>query len=325
MLKLVTLLAAAVAALAAKGRVVRVEVEPAKVVEVPGGTFLMGLDPEDVEYATAACMRLHGENLPNPRAICELHRQMSEAMEIHDVHLSSYAIDRHEVTVAEYRACVHSGECALDPLTAGDERYVADDALPIVNVTWDEARAMCAWRGGRLPTEAEWEKAARGDDGRRWPWGDPTDLADDILTWKADDWNHGKMPALAMVRVDDMPGRKQGPLTEWADADDSDGFAYAAPPGSFPFGDSPYGTLDQAGNVAEWVLDEWSPDGYQGLPTTDPVRGADTSSDRPRIVRGGSWRDPATFGWTQMRQPINLVIEGTDRMPHVGFRCAFDR
>jgi formylglycine-generating enzyme required for sulfatase activity len=317
-------LAAALASLAAKGRVVRVEVEPPKVVEVPGGTFQMGLAPEDMDAAEAVCIRLHGEHRSNMTGRCTEYRSMAELMLLRDVHVSAFAIDRLEVTVAEYRDCVHDGECPLDPLIAGDERYVADDGLPIVNVTWDEARQLCAWRGGRLPTEAEWEKAARGDDGRRWPWGDRD---------HDEDFNHGQLPAEATVAVDDLeqrsrwisPNQVRLNSTHWADPDDSDGFAYAAPPGSFPFGDGPYGTLDQAGNVAEWVADEWSDQGYFGLSDSNPVRGADAGADVLRVVRGGSWVDPLAFSWTYMRATMNWGIRGTERLPHVGFRCAYDR
>jgi formylglycine-generating enzyme required for sulfatase activity len=322
------LLACSVGALAGparagKGRVVRVEVEPPPVVEVPDGTFTMGLSPDDFDAAEMTCVRLHGENRAALTSYCYVYRVMSELMQAREVHLGASAIDRHEVSVAEYRACVHDSECPLDPLLVGDERHVAGDALPVVNVTWSEARQFCAWRGGRLPTEAEWEKAARGDDGRRWPWGDVD---------HDDDFNHGKLPAAAMVAVEDLASRNR-PIgqgikinwTDWADPDDGDGFAYASPVGSFPFGDGAYGTLDQAGNVAEWVVDAWSPDGYTDLPDTDPVRGADEVGDLPRVVRGGSWLDPPVFARVYMRPSTNWKIRGSDRLPHVGFRCAYDR
>src|SRR5512134_3264010 len=87
-----------------------------------------------------------------------------------EVYVSPFLIDRREVTAAEYRRCVLAGSCDLTPLVAGDRRFIRDD-LPVVNVTWFDAVSFCGWQGKRLPTEAEWEKAARGDDARRWPWG----------------------------------------------------------------------------------------------------------------------------------------------------------
>lgn len=307
------------------GKVVKVERPPARVVEIDGGTFSMGLAIDDLERLEGSCSRLHGEQRAQVvftgglgLGFCEEYRVMGESMLMRDVHVSAFGIDRWEVTVDDYRGCVRAGACGIDPLIDGDERYLGDD-LPIVNVTWTEARAYCAWQGGRLPTEAEWERAARGDDQRRFPWGDRE---------RPDDWNHGQMPSAAMVAVDDLLHRSSGPrlnFTDFGDSDDSDGFTYAAPVGSFVWDEGPFGTHDQAGNVAEWVEDEYSLHGYLGLPASNPVRGRDTGATVPRVVRGGSWRDPSVLGEVAMRAPINRLITGDQRHPHVGFRCAYDR
>jgi len=310
----------AAAGAAGRGKVVRIEQPPSRVVEVSGGTFPMGITPEDAELAVGACLALHGEHRFSQ--VCAAYQTMLGFMLVRDVHVSTFAIDRYEVTVGEYRACIHAGACELDALLAGDERHVANDALPIVNVTWDEARAFCAWRDGRLPTEAEWEKAARGEEGRRWPWGDRD---------RPDDFNHGQLPPEATSAVDDLDwrttqlGAQRGNWTDYADPDDSDGYRYAAPPGALPWNEGPYGTFDQAGNVAEWVLDEYSTDvlGYYGLPDSDPVRNPDGGGSLFRVIRGGSWRDPQLYGWTFLR-PV-VWVAGTSRLPHVGFRCAYPR
>src|SRR5439155_18385940 len=91
-------------------------------------------------------------------------------MEPREVFVSAYWIDRDEVSVTDYRACINAGECDLDATVAGDDRYIQDGGA-MVNVTWDDAQRYCRWRGGRLPTEAEWERAARGDGNGPWPWG----------------------------------------------------------------------------------------------------------------------------------------------------------
>lgn len=321
----IVLLAAATAASAGHGRVVRVERPALRVVEVPGGKFAMGMIESDTAAVLLACISLHGDNRERKIVpICFSASEMFEAMAIRDVSVSTFAIDRYEVTVAEYRVCVHAGGCGIDPLIAGDERYVADHALPIVNVTWSEARTFCAWRDGRLPTEAEWEKAARGTDGRLWPWGDRE---------RPDDFNHGRVPAAANAAVDDLDVRNRAvgansyhaTSTDFGEVDATDGHRYAAPPGSYVWGEGPFGTFDQAGNVAEWVVDEATKDGYDLLPTTNPVRGANSGAVVARVIRGGSWRDPPVFAMTAVRAPINLAIKGDERYPHVGFRCAYDR
>ena len=220
----------------------------------------------------------------HPSARCtDVYAKELDAIAARPVHVDSFAIDREEVSVRDYKACVAAGACALDPLVVGAPGYVADD-LPMVEVTWGEARDYCRWRGARLPTEAEWERAARGDDGRVWPWGDVP---------RREDFNHGKAPDEVMADLDKQsgPGSQVGaslpPDYPYGLADDSDGHAYAAPPGSYRWGAGPYGTLDQAGNVAEWVADVWSAKGYAGLGADDPVRDVPDmpGPDPPRLPR----------------------------------------
>jgi formylglycine-generating enzyme required for sulfatase activity len=272
------------------------------------------------------------------------------------VFLAAFAIDRYEVTVADYRACITAGRCNLDPLIAGDERYIRDE-WPIVNITWAEAQEYCRWRGGRLPTEAEWERAARGADvGKNsdqeerdraaemvWPWCYEKYLAcsskrgqarEDCLTQKcverAKDFNHGQERSQAMRDVE----RSGLSLHLLGDPDASDGFALLAPPGQYPWGQGPYGTRDQAGNVAEWVADARGPNdtqmGYAGVSgctaidedirCINPKR---EGTDRDvRVVRGGSWRQPTFLARANVRDPFGLVYEPGRRFSHIGFRCA---
>ncbi|HRC58515.1 MAG TPA: SUMF1/EgtB/PvdO family nonheme iron enzyme, partial [Kofleriaceae bacterium] len=128
--------------------------------------------------------------------------------------------------------------------------------------------------------------------------------------------NHGRLTA-AMMRgrgnVHDVLG----------DPDDADGALLLAPPGNYPWGAGPFGTLDQAGNVAEWVYDAWSDTGYERLSGTNPVR--EPTLFDPRVVRGGSWRTTQETARVDARDVFNDEYLPDMRSPYVGFRCAWDR
>ncbi len=306
----------------AGGRAVRVEAPKKREVFIPAGTFEMGVDEDEATSALTQCQLAYFPPNQVPKAqtltgqfvdFCSEYYNELAAMAPRDVFLDGYAIDRDEVSVDDYRHCVAAGACTLDALVDGDERYIHDD-WPMVNVTWDEAQTFCRWRGGRLPTEAEWERAARGDrPGADWPWGDFESLKD---------FNHGQPRTAAMREIERQ--LTQVPLRFFGDPDESDGVALLAPPGSFPWGESAFGTRDQAGNVAEWTADAHFADernrGYQGLPTMNPLREGPTGQSR--VVRGGSWRQPAFVSRSNLRDPFNLLYEPTQRYAHIGFRCA---
>ena len=162
----------------------------------------------------------------------------------HVVALDEYWIDAYEITNAQYRLCVDGGACT-EP-RAWTNADLSGDQQPVL-VFWEGAQAYCTWVGGRLPTEAEWEKAARGPDGRTWPWGN--------------EWQDG-----------------------WANlSGPEDGYGPTAPVGSFPNDVSPYGLLDVAGNAAEWVADWFDKDYYARSPARNPTGPA--SGDQ-RVRRG---------------------------------------
>jgi len=301
--------AGAQAGAAHPGRIRRVDATPPREVVVPGGTFTMGIAPDDVDGLVSEC------KLATSDQLCEDpergYRHQLTMLAARQVHVDAFAIDRDEVTVHDYKRCIEAGACALDPLVVSPAGFVTD-ASPMVDVTWAEARAYCRWRGGRLPTEAEWERAARGDDARIWPWGDAL---------RPDDFNHGKPPDevtrqldLAASHTTDYP---------YGLADDSDGHAAAAPPGSYRWGEGPFGTLDQAGNVAEWVVDVWSERGYADLGSNDPVRDApDVPGPIHHVFRGGSWAQAPYLGRADVRDPYNALYDDDVRTTYIGFRCA---
>lgn len=304
----------------AQGRVVRVEdTTRNREVRVPAGVFTMGVDPNAVEAAKTACNSAFDAasgTLPNGQRLdfCADYYDDLSAMSQRDVYLDAFMIDRYEVSVRDYRACVARGACDLDALVSGDERYIRDD-WPMVNVTWDEAQAYCRWKGGRLPTEAEWERAARGDEpGAIWPWGERE---------QPKDFNHGQRRAHAMQQIERI--KQTVPYNFFGDPDDSDGHVLIAAPGSYVWGQSPFGTHDQAGNVAEWTADAYvftnEVKGYQKLSAHNPLRDA-ASPSAPRVVRGGSWRQPAFIAKSNLRDPFNGLYEANRRFAHIGFRCA---
>ncbi|HWO24829.1 MAG TPA: SUMF1/EgtB/PvdO family nonheme iron enzyme [Kofleriaceae bacterium] len=234
----------------------------------------------------------------------------------HEVTLAGYCIDKLEVTVKEYEACVVAKGCPAAPRTVHQdgilrvelERYSllcnGDDRLdhPINCVDWAQAVAYCRWAGKRLPTEAEWEYAARGASGQTYPWGNDPPSAGSLNACGAE--------CVAMrARIPGSAGHSSEKMYEA-----SDGWETTAPVGSFPAGASPFGVLDMAGNVAEWTAD-WYAD-YSKEAVTDP-RGAQVGETR--VCRGSGWNSSAAGS--------SSAAFRFSRRPHyrlsgVGFRCA---
>ena len=265
---------------------------PNGMIHVPAGEFLMGSPP--------------GQGSRNERPQ-------------HRVRLSAFCLDIVPVTVAAYLSCVRSGTCEpahsvpdypgiTTQIRRIDSRWCnaarpdrGDHPLNCVN--WTQAVTFCHWRSARLPTEAEWEYAARGSTGRRYTWGDTPEPSPTLLNACgrecAEELRHAAVSSGTMYSV-------------------NDGWPSTAPVGSFPAGASPFGILDMAGNVMEWTGDWYGP--YQpsgGTAESDPT-GPTTGSTR--VVRGSDW---ARFIPSTTRAAVRRSDTPTARASSAGFRCAF--
>jgi len=233
---------------------------------IPGGTFMMGSERHD------------DEKPPHPMTV------------------AAFQLDDIEVTTGAYAECVASGACTTAG-TGGDCNAGKPDRVshPINCVDYAQAESYCRWHGGRLPTEEEWEYAARGSDGREYPWGaaQPT-------------------PRLLNACGSECPYSSkmfQG----------NDGWPETAPVGSYPEGKSPFGALDMAGNVWEWVDGWYCFSGYKpGIPTNSNWHksGCQTNS---HVLRGGCW---GSSGPTGVRAARRIGLSLVSRNDLAGFRCA---
>jgi serine/threonine-protein kinase len=234
---------------------------------VPAGEFLMGASPSDPEAS-------------------------EREKPLHAVFLDAYWIDQIEVTNRMYRMCVNAGIC---PTPQRGSEFDDPDLIdhPVAWVDWQAAAIYCQWAGRRLPTEAEWEKAARGPDERTFPWGSSA-IAGHLLNF-------------ADRNLDE----------DWADSSVNDGYEYGAPVGSYPAGAGPYGALDMAGNVWEWVSDWYDPGYYLDTVVENPA-GPLSSPTGQHPVRGGSFLSNAR----NVRVAYRYGYSPTTAAADLGFRCA---
>ncbi len=256
----------------------KLRVQPAARVRIEAARFHMGSDDDAIARAVSTCLLS-----PPSSGRCRADLFADEKPD-HDVFLSAYAIDRLEVSNQAYLRCVSAGACAPSGISESDPR-VGRPEQPVASVSWRDADAYCTWAQGSLPTEAQWERAARGDSARSFPWGH---------VWNTHLANHGA-----------------GDESE----SELDGYRYAAPVNAFRDGRSFYGLQNMAGNVWEFVADRYAAYDAQAnaVEPTGPASGSE------RTIRGGSWRSPPHT----LRVTARARIPEPERRADVGFRCAY--
>ncbi|HJS18633.1 MAG TPA: SUMF1/EgtB/PvdO family nonheme iron enzyme [Anaerolineales bacterium] len=224
-------------------------------------------------------------------------RSAPDELPAHEVTLDAFWMDQLEVTNAMYQLCIQAGSCTPPQNFKSSRRteYFNNSEFkdyPVVYVTWGQAKSYCEWAGRHLPSEAEWERAARGDDWRTFPWGE--DKADGLRA-------NYNMIVGDTSRV-----------------------------GTYPLGASPFGVLDLAGNVAEWTNDYYSATYYVMTGEALNPTGPETSASLRRVVRGGSLGDAeinirvpkrsSVLGSNPELHPASSAYLG-DFSPRIGFRC----
>jgi serine/threonine-protein kinase len=240
----------------------------------------------------------------------------------HAVYLDEFWIDQYEVTNTQFAQFVAATGYTTDAERAGQSRVwntsensnwvrgadwrhpqgagdniAGMDNHPVVQVSWNDANAYCTWAGRRLPTEAEWEKAARGNSLDSFPWGS---------NFNCSNGNYDDETRIDSYTVSGSAS--------------CDGYPRTAPVGSFPAGQSSYGAYDMSGNVWEWVADWFSATYYNASPENNP-RGPSGGSDK--ILRGGSWFSEMKFLYIPYRDGESNTPDFRDDIS--GFRCAVTR
>ena len=248
---------------------------------VPAGEFTMGSDADD---GLAECQKI--------RRDCQ-RRWFTNEEPSHSVHVDDFWIDQTEVTNLMYALCVEAGVCQ-EPTSTGSDTHSSYygnaefDNYPVIYVDWSMAKTYCEWAGRRLPTEAEWEKAARGENASVYPWGDTFD---------------GSLVNFCDTNCPFDDGNKSF----------NDGFADVAPVGSYPSGKSVYGALDMAGNVWERVSSLYKPYPYDATDGRENLDSSDT-----RVLRGGAW----DIYDGSVRSAIRGRFDPAVTDASVGFRCS---
>lgn len=251
----------------------------APMVLVPAGSFLMGSTKDEIDKAIKDCVR----EMTKDQHVCE--NRIKSELPQHRVGIDAFYIDKFEVTVARFVKFKRERIFKIEPAAFDQVDEIKHWNLPVVGVNWNDAAAYCFWAGKRLPTEAEWEKAARGMDGRTYPWG-----------------NEQAAASFANFNKDFTGHVYDGNL---------------APVDSYEAGNSPYGLHHMAGNVWEWTADWYGKNYYGRSPDHNPQG---PSSGEDRVIRGGSW----SHGSVILRSTDRGHISPSAQVVYIGFRCAQD-
>ena len=255
--------------------------------EAPVTSRVSSIDGMPQVYIPAGTFRMGG---------MDIHATENEKP-VHNVTLDAFWMDQIEVTNGMYALCVNAGACEPPHLFKSQRRldYYNNPEFkdyPVAYVTWGQAKAYCEWAGRRLPTEAEWERAARGDDFRTFPWGEDK-------------------PDATIANFNFMVGD-------------------TTRAGTYPLGASPFGVLDMAGNVAEWTNDLYRPNYYSISESVNPL-GPPEGSNLFRVVRGGSLGDAeinirvpkrSSVLGSSLRAKIGSPEYLGEFSARIGFRCA---
>ena len=284
------------------------KIDNMEMVFVPSGTFMMGSNGEQIDKAMEDCKKMyHGERDCN-RLIYSRQEQPQ-----HEIYVDAFWIDKTEVTNAQFckflnangnqtingiklfepgaghRGVVYGYIIETDGVFKPKSGY---EAYPIIEVSWYGSKSYCDWIGGRLPTEAEWEYAAKGSLNNIYPWGN--EFNGNLVNYRDSTFNFDNL----------------GKDTAF-----TDGHPQWSPVGSYPLGASWCGALDMTGNVHEWVSDWYADDYYSNSPKLNPKG---PGNGTLKIGRGGSWYDPS---WHVRCSYRKVLIPSSARMHWIGFRC----
>jgi len=265
-----------------------------EMVYVPAGEFTLGSSDAELD----AWLRQHPQEERS-----SFYREQPQCR----VNLPAYWIGRTEVTNAQYLVFVRATGHQSPEHWASGRPPAGLENFPVVKVSWEDARAYCAWAGGRLPTELEWEKAARGTDGRIFPWGNAWD--------RAKCRNFGGITGRSYASNDEFVSA----LAAWSRSHDRVGEGPAAV-GSYPSGASRYGCQDMAGNVWEWCRDWYEEDAYRRYATGDLALPTDGVR---KVVRAGSWGNDVVSP-RNFRCACRFYAHPDGPYNNNGFRCVRD-